>query len=641
MFPQVGQRVYVPFGASRHYVALVVKVHDLKPMYETKDIVEVLDDGYAVLPTQMKLWQWVAEYYMCTFGEVFKAAIPMGMKKMVGRKRSVRSGDTQSDQTSAMHPLTAAQYKAFLQIKEVWKDKPTCLLHGVTSSGKTEIYMHLIDEAVKRGEQVLYLLPEIVLTTQLAERLHRVFGPRLGIYHSKYSDSQRVEVYRKQLSDEPYDIIVGVRSSVLLPFKKLGLVIVDEEHESSFKQQEPAPRYHARNVALVLASMVGAKTLLGSATPSLESYDNAIKGKYGLVSLTERYEGLMLPEVEIVDMKEERRRKMVTGPFSSRLLSEIRNVLSEGNQVILFQNRRGYSPLLECRVCGWVPQCPRCDVSMTYHRRLNQLSCHYCGYTVSAPTLCPQCESEGLRSRGFGTERVEETLAQIFPEARVLRMDLDTTRTRSRYEEIIHDFQRGNADILVGTQMVAKGLDFARVRLVGILDASAILRQPDFRAHERGFQLMEQVAGRAGRQSLRGKVILQTMDVSEKVVSQVVNHDYEAMFREQKEERSAFVFPPFCRLIDIYVKHRDVNVVEHLAEDLAQMLRNVFHSRVLGPMPPPVSRQHLLYIRKLTLKADTNMPFSQLTKAVRDTITQLRSREVSRNAAVVVDVDPQ
>ena len=638
--PQVGQRVYVPLGASRHYTALVVRVHDDKPQYVTKDIVEVLDDAPTVLPQQMSLWQWVAGYYMCSLGEVFKAAVPAGLKKLEKQVRHRRSPEESVSDTVPMHALSEAQSTALSQIKSVWQSKSVCLLHGVTSSGKTEIYIHLIDEAVRQGKQVLYLLPEIVLTTQLAERLRAVFGSRLGIYHSKYSDAKRVEVYRKQLSDTPYDIIVGVRSSVLLPFRNLGLVIVDEEHETSFKQQDPAPRYHARNVALVMAAAVGAKTLLGSATPSVESYENALRGKYGLVKLMQRHEGLQLPEVEIVDMAEQRRRKMTTGPFSSRLLSEIRSTLENGHQAILFQNRRGYSPLLECSVCGWVPRCPRCDVSMTYHKRQNRLTCHYCGYTVDSPSQCPQCETENLQSKGFGTERIEDTLSRLFPEARIRRMDLDTTRSRSLYEGIIDDFQQGNTDILVGTQMVAKGLDFANVRLVGIMDASAMLSMPDFRAYERGFQLMAQVAGRAGRHAFRGKVVLQTRDAEADVISQVVNHDYDGMFRDQREERSLFMFPPFCRLTDIYVKHRDEDVAEHMAEEMCRLLRRVFGERVMGPTTPPVARRQSLHIRKMTLKVEPTASPQAVAERVREIVSHVSSRDVFRSAAVTIDVDP-
>lgn len=640
LFPQVGQRVFVPLGRSKHYIALVVRLHDVKPEYDTKDIIEVMDDAPIVIPSQMSLWRWIADYYACSLGEVFKAAIPSTLKKYVKPKARRRSSADLPLETSPMHALSDVQQQALEQIKSVWRSQSTCLLHGVTSSGKTEIYIHLIDEAIRQGRQVLYLLPEIVLTTQLSERLRSVFGSRLGIYHSKYSDAQRVEVYRKQLSDEPYDIIVGVRSSVLLPFRRLGLVIVDEEHETSFKQQDPAPRYNARNVALMMAASAGAKTLLGSATPSLESYDNARKGKYGLVKLLTRYEGLELPEVEVVDMKEEIRRKTATGLFSSRLLAEVRRTLEDGYQTILFQNRRGYSPLVECKTCGWVPQCPRCDVSLTFHKRLGRLSCHYCGYTTEVPALCPQCETESLRTKGFGTERVEDTLSQIFPEARIQRMDLDTTRSRSSYEKIIDDFQEGRTDILVGTQMVAKGLDFANVRLVGILDASAMLRLPDFRAHERGFQLMAQVAGRAGRHAFKGKVILQTKEASSDVIGQVVRHDYEAMFLSQSEERQCFFFPPFCRLMDIYLKHKDEHVVEHMAEEMSALLRQVFGERVLGPMTPPVARMQSLHILKLSLKVELTANPILVVARLREVIAHVKSKDAFRSATVTLDVDP-
>lgn len=731
---QVGCRVNVPFGSKKQYTALVVKIHNEQPQYKTKELIAVMDDHTMVLPGQMNLWKWIAEYYMCSLGEVFKAAIPSGLKEEDGkvkyRAKTVRcvriseeffsqekvgemyvalsratkqknilshyielsslsvalkmqnrtmlkevtqeellraSSANQSLLKSLVdrgvlelydkpisripigdripgellkHPLSEEQERARISIKNVWSTKDVCLLHGVTSSGKTEVYIHIIEEVINQGKQVLYLLPEIVLTAQLTERLRKVFGDRMGVYHSRYSDAERVEVYQKQVSDNPYDIIVGVRSSVLLPFKNLGLVVVDEEHETSFKQQEPAPRYHARNAALVLAKKVGAKVLLGSATPCLESYNNVQRGLYGLVVLDKRFGDVMLPEISVVDMKECRRKRMTNGPFSSQLLAEIRGALERHEQVILFQNRRGFAPVMECRFCGWTPQCPHCDVSMTYHKHYNQLVCHYCGHVSQIPALCPQCESDGLVTRGYGTERVVELLGQIFPQAKIARMDLDTTRSRQKYEGIIHDFQQMKSDILVGTQMVTKGLDFQRVSVVGILDATAMLNQPDFRSYERAYQMMSQVAGRAGRHKVAGRVILQTATSDSTIISQVIRNDYQGMFREQMEERQAFMYPPVCRLIDFYLKHRDERTLEHLSDETSKLMRQVFGQRVMGPVAPPIARVQSMYIRKLSLKVETGVDLEDVRQRMRQILNYVNSKPAFKSALIYADVDP-
>ncbi|MBR0544213.1 MAG: primosomal protein N' [Bacteroidaceae bacterium] len=524
-------------------------------------------------------------------------------------------------------------------IDEQWKSHDVCLLHGVTSSGKTEIYIHLMMRALEEGKQVLFMLPEIVLTTQLTERLQRVFGSRLGVYHSRYPENQRVELYHKMLSDDPYDIVVGVRSSIFLPFKRLGLIIIDEEHETSFKQQDPAPRYHARNAALVMAKQAGAKTLLGSATPSMESYYNALNGKYGFVALKTRYAGLKLPSIEIVDVREMQRKKLMSGIFSAQLLAHIKNTLQQKKQVILFQNRRGYAPVLECKVCGWTPRCQSCDVSLTIHRGNRQMVCHYCGKTYDIPSVCPNCESRELSSRGYGTERIEEQLQTLIPEARIARMDLDTTRSRQNYEQILHDFEEGNTDILIGTQMVSKGLHFDRVSLVGILSADTMLSQPDFRSYERAFQLMEQVAGRAGRKGEAGHVILQTRDIENAIVRQVVCHNYEGMYAQQAEERELFRYPPFCRIIFIYIKHRDEKVVEILSSEFASLLRQVFNDRVLGPDTPPVSRVQLMHIRKLILKLELSAPMSAVRQRIMALQEQILAMPKYRSAQIYYDVD--
>lgn len=779
--PQVGCRVIVPFGSRKFYTAIVVRLHDEKPSHPTKPISEVLDVKPVVLPEQLRLWEWTSDYYLCSMGDVFKAALPSGLKlesestiilnedweaeapltpseekvwralgtkpeqtllslqketgvksilhvvKSLLEKGAVRmkeelrrtykpktvtcvrlaeaysseakqiealdglqrspkqealfscflSLETPIEKTKLLQeancsdailrelcnkgiletfakpieriksihqegvasPLTPVQQKAMESIEEQWKTHNVCLLHGVTSSGKTEIYIHLIQKAIEEGKQVLYMLPEIVLTAQLTERLRRVFGSRLGVYHSRYPDNERVELYQKMLSDKPYDIVVGVRSSLFLPFKRLGLLIIDEEHETSFKQQDPAPRYHARNAALVLAKQAGAKALLGSATPSLESYHNALIGKYGLVTLKTRFAGLSLPDIEVIDVQEMRRKKLMSGFFSPQLLGHIRKALEQKQQVILFQNRRGYAPVLECKECGWTPRCQNCDVSLTVHRGFRQMVCHYCSKTYNIPSVCPNCKGTELSSRGYGTERVEEQLQAILPEARIARMDLDTTRSRQNYEQILHDFEEGNTDILIGTQMVTKGLHFDRVSLVGILSADTMLAQPDFRSYERAFQLMEQVAGRAGRKGSVGHVVLQTRDAGNDIIKQVIGHDYEGMYARQAEERELFRYPPFCRVVFIYMKHRDEKVVESLSAEFAELLRKVFGERVLGPDTPPVSRVQLMHIRKLILKMELTVSM----KAVRERLLALQSQILAipqyRSAQIYYDVD--
>ena len=538
-----------------------------------------------------------------------------------------------------MHPLSEDQARAKDEIKECWKQQEVCLLHGVTSSGKTEVYIHLIKEVIESGKQVLFMLPEIVLTAQLTDRLKRVFGDRLGVYHSRYPDAERVEVYQKMLSDTPYDIIVGVRSSIFLPFKKLGLIIIDEEHETSFKQQDPAPRYQARNVALVMAKTAKAKTLLGSATPSLESYYNAETGKYGLVQLHKRYGNVQLPQIEVVNMREMAKKKMMIGPFTPQLIQRIREALEQNKQVILFQNRRGYAPMMECKTCGWVPRCQKCDVSLTLHRNMRQLTCHYCGASYPIPQKCPNCGEQNLMGRGYGTERIEDCLQDIFPEARIARMDLDTTRSRQRYEQIIYDFQHYKTDILVGTQMVTKGLDFDRVSVVGILNASTMLSQPDFRSYEHAFQMMEQVAGRAGRKKEQGYVVLQTMDVEASAIKQVVDHNYTAMYKEQMEERSLFNYPPNCRLIYVYMKHRDERVLEALSRDYANLLKQIFGQRILGPDTPPIAKVQMMYIRKIIVKIELSASIAEARKRLREIQQYITGLSQYKSALIYYDVD--
>ena len=553
----------------------------------------------------------------------------------VGRLNT--SGEAHFDQ---IKPLSMSQQDAYNQILMQMMKKNVVLLHGVTSSGKTEVYIHLIKQALDEHKQVLYLLPEIALTVQIMECLHRVFGDRLGIYHSKYSDAERVEIWQKQMSGHPYDVILGARSAVFLPFQNLGLVIIDEEHETSFKQQDPAPRYHARSAAIMLASMYGAKTLLGTATPSLESYYNAQQGKYGLVEMKTRYQGIQLPEIQVVDVKDLKHRKMMKGAYSPQLLAAVREALENGEQAILFQNRRGFAPMIECKVCGWVPKCKNCDVSLTLHKNINLLTCHYCGYTYPVPMECPNCGSTELMGRGVGTEKVEDQLSEIFPEARIARMDLDTTRTRNAYERLITDFSTGKTNLLIGTQMISKGLDFDKVRVVGILNADSMLNYPDFRAYEHAFMMMSQVSGRAGRKGKRGLVILQTKSPELPVISQVVHNDYAGFYKDLLEERRAFHYPPFFHLINVFLKHKHEKVCQQASMEMGQMLRGWFGERVLGPDKPAVARVKTMNIRKIVIKLENTIDYRKVREYL--TYTQERMMKDTRYGALQIyfDVDP-
>lgn len=574
----------------------------------------------------------------CT-AAVVKALIDRGIlftyELEIGRLNT--NGESHLD---LIKPLSLAQQDAYNGILMQMMKKDVVLLHGVTSSGKTEIYIHLIRKAIEEHKQVLYLLPEIALTVQIMERLHRVFGDRLGIYHSKYCDAERVEIWQKQLSDHPYDVILGARSAVFLPFKNLGLVIIDEEHETSFKQQDPAPRYHARSAAIVLAKMYGAKTLLGTATPSMESYYNAQQGKYGLVELKTRYKGVQLPEIQVVDVKDLRRRKMMSGPFSPQLLAAVREALKNGQQAILFQNRRGFAPMVECKVCGWVPKCKNCDVSLTLHKSINLLTCHYCGYTYPVPTECPNCGSTEIMGRGFGTEKIEDQITEIFPEAKIARMDLDTTRTRNAYERLIADFSEGRTNLLIGTQMVSKGLDFDKVSVVGILNADSMLNYPDFRAYEHAFMMMAQVSGRAGRKGKRGLVILQTKNPTLPVIGQVVNNDYEGLYQGILEERRTFHYPPFFHLINVYVKHKYDKVCEQASHELSKTLRSWFGGRVLGPDKPAVARVKTMNIRKIVIKLENGIDQQKVREYLKFAQQQMGKDPRYGALQIYYDVDP-
>ena len=574
----------------------------------------------------------------CT-SAVLKALIDRKILRTYEREvgRLNHGGEPHPERIKRMSP---AQLDAYNSILFQFLKKKVVLLHGVTSSGKTEIYIHLIQKALDEGKQVLYLLPEIALTVQMMDRLRAVFGNRLGIYHSRYSDAERVEIWQKQLSRNPYDVILGARSAVFLPFQRLGLIIVDEEHETSFKQQDPAPRYHARSVAVMMAAHGRASVLLGTATPSMESYFNAQTGKYGLVELKTRYQGIELPEIEVVDVKDLWRRKMMQGPFSPQLLGAMRKALDEKQQVILFQNRRGFSPMVECKTCGWVPHCKNCDVSLTLHKTTNTLTCHYCGYTYTVPTQCPCCESTDLRGRGYGTEKIEDEIVEIFPDARVARMDLDTTRTRNAYERLIGDFASGRTNVLIGTQMISKGLDFDSVAVVGILDADSMLNYPDFRAYEHAFMMMAQVAGRAGRKGKRGHVLLQTKNKDLPVVQQVVRNDWQGFYQDLLEERRLFRYPPFHHLIYIYMRHKTESTVESAAIYMGSLLRQWFGERVLGPDKPSVARVKTLSIRTIILKLENGIDLPKVRDYLRMAQKQILQDKQYAALQIFFDVDP-
>lgn len=788
-----GMRVVVPFGRKKQYSGIIFLLHGNKPEgYDTKPLITILDRSPLINSLQLKFWGWMSNYYQCSMGEVYKAALPSGLKlesetriyynphyeqfsdlparaeaiigflsskkaasvqeindfagvknampilktlfeegavfvtehlkegfrpktenylmlshslrseeslgaafdalqrapkqmealmyflnkcggineafrgKSLSRKALLESDkvgtgvlselinkelldqfaqevdrlDLSSVDVVKKNLLTPEQEEAFRQIKDSFNNHNVALLQGVTSSGKTEVYIHLIEEYLQQRRQVLYLLPEIALTTQITSRLKQHFGNSLGIYHSKYSNEERVEVWQNLLEQKTYQVILGVRSSVFLPFDNLGLVIVDEEHEYSFKQFDPAPRYHARDSAIMLAHLAGAKVLLGTATPAIESFYNAQTGKYGFVQLAQRFGNIKMPQVVVADTREARRRKQMKSLFTPILLEYMNEAFQRGEQVILFQNRRGFSPFLECDVCAWVPRCKFCDVSMTYHKKLNHLICHYCGHTVTTPSACSACGSSALSTRGFGTEKVEEEIALIFPKTRVARMDFDTTRSKKAYQDIISGFENRQFDILIGTQMVSKGLDFDNVSLVGILNSDQMLNMPDFRAFERSYQMMAQVSGRAGRKNRQGTVVLQTSDPEHPIVKQVIDNDYEGMYRTQLQEREAFLYPPYCRLINILVKHKNRQVVDRAAEALGQKLKAIFGSHVLGPQEPPVSRIQNLYLSRIILKVDRKKSPSKAKEVLQRAVHSVSSQPRWRYVTVQVDVDP-
>ena len=539
--------------------------------------------------------------------------------------------------------LSEAQEIAYTSIKGQFIEKEVVLLHGVTSSGKTEIYIHLIEEQLKAGKQVLYMLPEIALTTQIIQRLKRHFEESTGVYHSRLNDREKVEIWRKVADDDPatgFRLILGVRSSVFLPFSNLGLIIVDEEHDGSYKQHDPAPRYHARDTAIMLAAVHKAKTILGSASPSVESFNNALKGKFGLAELTERYGAIKLPEIIIANTRDAYRKKLMVSHFTPELLNAIDEALGKEEQVVLFQNRRGFSPYIQCSECGWIPVCVDCAVNLTYHKAINKLVCHYCGYTTDLPHSCGNCHSTGMSTRGFGTEKIEDEIKIVFPGARVARMDQDTTRSRNSFSRIIQDFEERRIDILIGTQMISKGLDFENLTVVGILNADNMLNFPDFRAHERSFQLMEQVSGRAGRRSKQGKVIIQTADPAHRIIRLMLRHDYNTMFRLQSEERMAFNYPPFCRMVRLTVKHRDRTTLNHFAGLLGDELKIIFGKRVLGPEAPVISRVQSWYIKNILIKIEREKPPAKAKQLLEGAIEKIGKMKGASSLRISADVDP-
>lgn len=788
-FLKPGMRVAVQFGKSKVYAALVTKVHQTSPLvYEAKEIEHILDEYPIVTQNQLELWSWISSYYICTKGEVMRAALPgafllesetiilkneksscdesllkddefliyealqyqsllriqevmdiigkknvlpvikrliekevitvqeeiyeqykpkivryLRLNKEYNKEEALRglldsmtrapkqrevlmhlftlqaqvtkpikvsellevskssaavikalvnknvleeyhlqtdrvqySGET-SENTKQLNEY---QLKAYKEIEQSFENKDVCLFHGVTSSGKTEVYVKLIEKAIQEEKQVLYLLPEIALTTQLITRLQEYFGERLTVYHSKYSVNERVEAWNNVKNRKSKaQIVIGARSAIFLPFTNLGLIVVDEEHENTFKQYDPAPRYHARDTAIVLAKMFEAKVVLGSATPALETYYNAQQKKYGFVQLTRRYGNVLMPDINLVDIKTKYRKKQMTGHFSDTLLIGINDALKEGEQVILFQNRRGYSPVIECNTCGHSPQCPNCDVSLTFHNYKNQLRCHYCGYHMAMPQKCIVCDSVDLTTKGFGTEQIEKELQELFPDHSIGRMDQDTTRGKHGYEKIINSFEEGDIDIMVGTQMLSKGLDFRNVSLVGIMNADNLLNFPDFRAHERSFQLMQQVAGRAGRTKKRGKVLIQTYNPFHQILQQVSVNDYLGMYKDQIEERHQYKYPPFYKLIKITGKHKDYNKVNEATNWLAKSLKNVFQENVLGPEFPPISRIRNQYHKNLIIKIPQGQSLNKTKEVIRKINTSFKSIKDFSGVRIIINVD--
>ena len=721
----IGCRVLVPLG-KKSVIGIIYRRHEgeLAPNIKVRDIIQVIDEQPIVTSKQFQLWEWLAQYYMCTLGEVMAAALPseiiddnysaattqyiqlspaylapeaqeqlfkdlqrakkqeqlvrdflrLAQNYQVERRvlleqsgvsgailrtlidkgifleeeRPISRLRQYNGKTQQPHSLDSQQSRAIKEIRESWQEKNVTLLHGVTSSGKTEIYIHLIEEMLQQGKQVLYLVPEIALTTQLTDRLQAVFGDKLVVYHSKFSNAERVEIYHEVKGDEAMRrearVILGARSAIFLPFSNLGLIIVDEEHEPSYKQQDPAPRYHARSAAIMMAHWYRAKVLLGTATPSIESYHNALSGKYGLVEMTERFQGLQLPQITMIDLQRQYHRKEMYGHFADPLVDRIREELAKGKQVILFQNRRGYAPVLQCTKCGEAPKCSNCDVTMTYHKAHNTLNCHYCGHhssliTRSSSLTCPKCGGE-MRTQGFGTERLEEEIQGLFPEARVLRMDLDSTRRKDAYQTIIDRFAKHEVDILIGTQMVTKGLHFNDVSLVAVLQADSLLNTPDFRSYELAFQMLEQVSGRAGRTGSQGEVMIQTFAPKNSLYQHLIQHDYQGLYEEQIAERKAFGFPPYHRMIMLTLKHRDIQRLTAASDMLQQRLQQVFGARVSGVIVPSVARTQNMYVRQIRLTIEANANIARAKEMVREQIILVQQHATSKGTIILPDVDP-
>jgi primosomal protein N' (replication factor Y) len=740
-YPQIGMRVLVPLG-KKSVIGIIYRKHEgeLPANVKVRDVLQIVDETPIVTAEQLKLWEWLSSYYMCTMGEVMAAALPSeiiddnysaattqyiqlspaylakeAQQQLIGELKRAKkqeqlvrdflrlaqnyqlerrllleqtgvsgailrtlidkgifieeerpisrlrqyNGDTQKP-----HSLDSQQSRAIAEIRESWQEKNVTLLHGVTSSGKTEVYIHLIEEVLQQGKQVLYLVPEIALTTQLTDRLQAVFGDKLVVYHSKFSNAERVEIYhachgtpdigrpkaygtakglwdgQRPIGEEAKGrLILGARSAIFLPFSNLGLIIVDEEHEPSYKQQDPAPRYHARSAAIMMAGWYGAKVLLGTATPSIESYHNALSGKYGLVEMTERFQGLLLPQITMIDLQRQYHRKEMYGHFADPLVDRIREELSKGKQVILFQNRRGYAPVLQCTKCGEAPKCPNCDVTMTYHKATNSLVCHYCGHCTRIPNTCPKCGGE-MRTQGFGTERLEEEIKGLFPDARVARMDLDSTRKKDSYQRIIDDFAAHRVDILIGTQMVTKGLHFNDVSLVAVLQADSLLNTPDFRSYEQAFQMLEQVSGRAGRTGSQGEVMIQTFSTKNPVFEFLKAHDYEGLYQQQIAERELFKYPPYQRLIMLTLRHRDLGRLDTAATLLQQCLQQSFGERVSGVIIPSVTKVSNQWVRQIRLRVETTANIARAKALLKEHIIFVQQHDKCKGTIILPDVDP-
>ena len=738
-YPQIGSRVLVPIG-RKSIIGIIYRRHEgeLAPNIKVRDIIQVIDEQPIVTSKQLQLWEWLAQYYMCTLGEVMAAALPseiiddnysaattqfiqlspaylapeaqeqlfkelqrakkqeqlvrdflrLAQNYQVERRvlleqsgvsgailrtlidkgvfleelRPISRLQQYTGETQSPHTLDQQQSKALTAIQQTWKKTPVTLLHGVTSSGKTEVYIHLIDQVLKQGKQVLYLVPEIALTTQLTDRLRAVFGDQLVVYHSRFSNAERVEIYNQVRQASPKSspkgkdfnfeeklpslqggaggrLILGARSAIFLPFSNLGLIIVDEEHEPSYKQQDPAPRYHARSAAIMMAHWYGAKVLLGTATPSIESYYNALTGKYGLVEMKERYKGLQLPQITMIDLQRQYHRKEMYGYFADPLVDRIREELSKEKQVILFQNRRGYAPVLQCTKCGEAPKCPNCDVTMTYHKATNSLICHYCGHSTRIPSKCPKCGGE-MRTQGFGTERLEEEIKGLFPDARVARMDLDSTRKKDSYQQIIDDFAAHRVDILIGTQMVTKGLHFNDVSLVAVLQADSLLNTPDFRSYEQAFQMLEQVSGRAGRTGSQGEVMIQTFNPKNPVFEYLKAHDYNGLYNQQIAERELFKYPPYQRLIMMTLRHRDLGRLDAAATLLQQRLQQSFGERVSGVIIPSVTKISNQWVRQIRLRIEITANIAQAKALLKEHIAFVQQHEKCKGTIILPDVDP-